>query len=79
MHQNDKVLIITKILKDIQLYLAGKAAIGSLIDISPTCSKTAAISFKPIKHYKRTVVQLIWFPVEGTGNKITWTGYGLVS
>lgn len=35
MHWNDKVLIFTKILKDIQLYLAEEAATDSFIDFFP--------------------------------------------
>ena len=80
MHWNDKVLIFTKILKDIQLYLAEEAATDSFIDFfSPTAIKLQPFFSKPIIHYKRTVLQLIQFLGQGTGNTITWTGCGLVS
>lgn len=47
MHWNDKVLIFTKILKDIQLYLAEEAATDSFIDFFfPNCNKVAVIFFK---------------------------------
>lgn len=72
MHLNDKVLIFTKILKDIQLYLAGEVATDSFIDFffSPAAVNLQPFFPNPIIHYKRTVLQLIQFPVEGAGNKI---------